>query len=171
MFPIIVDNRVLIVIGGDDNYKADEHAFLSQWAWRKIYSQFTEDFIDGTTSFIFSWDKEHKPIHEEALNFYLDPRKPKQKFVTRKPVVTQQEPKPVPPPTPSPPYPIDNPEVSHTDTPDKATGKPQEQSLIKTFPSNEGRPLPPEPEPGPDVKGNKSSLTKEANERKNNFDG
>ncbi|XP_031570343.1 uncharacterized protein LOC116304711 isoform X2 [Actinia tenebrosa] len=71
-------DRVLIVIGGDDNYKDQEErdkSPLSRWAWRKISSQFTEDYVNGVRSFIFSWEEDHHPIHEEALEFYLDPKK------------------------------------------------------------------------------------------------
>ena len=73
------------MIGGDDNYKENEQdeSFLSQWAWTKICPQFTEDDMNGVKSFIFSWDEHHNPIHEEALQFYLDPTNSGQKFVPR----------------------------------------------------------------------------------------
>ena len=73
------------MIGGDDNYKENEQdeSFLSQWAWTKICPQFTEDDMNGVKSFIFSWDESHNPIHEEALQFYLDPTNSGQKFVPR----------------------------------------------------------------------------------------
>ncbi len=76
--------RVLVVIGGDDNYKdaaEEERAFLSRWAKRQISSQFKEEFMDGQKSFIFSWYKKHNPIHEEALLHFLDPAKMGTKFV------------------------------------------------------------------------------------------
>ena len=34
-------------------------------------------------SFIFSWEKEHRPIHEEAMIHFLDPQDKKQKFVPK----------------------------------------------------------------------------------------
>ena len=36
--------------------------------------------MDGRISFIFSWDKEHRPIHEEAMLHFLDPGKKREKF-------------------------------------------------------------------------------------------
>ena len=77
------DGNVLIVIGGDDNYKnkdEEERSFISRWARRKVSSQFKEDFLDGKKSFVFSWNKKHRAIHEEALLHYLDPRMKGQKF-------------------------------------------------------------------------------------------
>ncbi|XP_031570339.1 uncharacterized protein LOC116304709 [Actinia tenebrosa] len=79
-------DRVLIVIGGDDNYKDQgerDKSVLSRWAWRKICSQFTEDYVNGVKSFIFSWEEDHHPIHEEALEFYLDPTLRGTQFVPR----------------------------------------------------------------------------------------
>ena len=74
---------MIIVIGGDDNYKDEDEenrTVLSRWAWRKVSSQFDEEYIDGRKSFIFSWDKKHREIHEEALLHYFDPSKKGQKF-------------------------------------------------------------------------------------------
>ena len=93
----ILDGRVLIVIGGDNHYGEEQDvACLSKWAWRKMYSQFTEEYMDGTKSFIFSWDKDHQSIHEEAMKFYLDKnRNPLEKFVpTPPPKVKPEPPKP-----------------------------------------------------------------------------
>ncbi|XP_078380073.1 uncharacterized protein LOC144663015 [Oculina patagonica] len=76
--------RVLVVIGGDDNYKdaaEEERAFLSRWAKRQVSSQFKEEFMDGQKSFIFSWDQKYNPIHEEALLHFLHPAKTGTKFV------------------------------------------------------------------------------------------
>ena len=73
----------MIVIGGDDNYKNEDEKdreFISRWARRKISSQFCEEFLDGRTSFVFSWDKKHRKIHEEALLHFFDPRKKGLKF-------------------------------------------------------------------------------------------
>ncbi|CAH3179138.1 unnamed protein product, partial [Porites evermanni] len=78
------DGKVLIVIGGDDSYKdssEEKNSFLSRWARRKISSQFSEEYLDGRKSFIFSWNKKHRPIHEEALLHYFDPDKKEKKFV------------------------------------------------------------------------------------------
>ena len=47
---------------------------------RKISSQFSEDLIDGRESFIFSWNQEHREIHEEALVHFLDQRKRGEEF-------------------------------------------------------------------------------------------
>ena len=73
----------MIVIGGDDNYNnrdEEDREFISRWAKRKMSSQFTEEFLDGRKSFIFSWDKKHREIHEEALVHFFDPIKKGQKF-------------------------------------------------------------------------------------------
>ena len=56
---------------------------MSRWARRKVSSQFSENYLDGRQSFIFSWDDGHKPIHVEALLHYFDPDK-KDKFVPDK---------------------------------------------------------------------------------------
>ena len=85
--------RVLIVIGGDDQYideDEEERVVISRWARRKVASQFNEEFLDGRKSFIFSWNKRHREIHEEALLHYFDPSKKGQKFEY------QPKPKPVP---------------------------------------------------------------------------
>ena len=36
--------------------------------------------MDGRKSFIFSWNKKHREIHEDALLHYFDPSKKGQKF-------------------------------------------------------------------------------------------
>ena len=36
--------------------------------------------MDGRKSFVFSWNKNHRAIHEEALLHYFNPRKKRQKF-------------------------------------------------------------------------------------------
>jgi len=86
--------KVIIVIGGDDNYKGpaeERSSLLSRWAHRKVSSQFDEQFRDGRKSFIFSWDKEHRPIHEEALLHYFDAEKKGKKFVPAKRVTVEPE--------------------------------------------------------------------------------
>ena len=83
-------DNVIIVIGGDDNYKDKEEenrVVLSRWAWRKISNQFDNEYLDGRKSFIFSWDTRHREIHEEALLHYFDPSKKGEKF-ERKPKET-----------------------------------------------------------------------------------
>ena len=88
---------MLIVIGGDDHYRdkdEEERAVISRWARRKVASQFNEEFLDGRKSFIFSWNKQHRGIHEKALLHFFDPRKKGQKFEY------QSQPKPVPLPKP-----------------------------------------------------------------------
>ena len=89
----------MIVIGGDDNYKNEDEKnreFISRWARRKISSQFGEEFLNGSTSFVFSWDKKHREIHEKALLHFFDPRKKGQKFEYHPPQ-HQVVPKPTPP--------------------------------------------------------------------------
>ena len=74
---------MLIVIGRDDYYKdrdEEEKFVISRWARRKVASQFDEEYLDGRKSFIFSWDKQHREIHEKALLHYFDPSKDGQKF-------------------------------------------------------------------------------------------
>ena len=69
---------MLIVIGGDSYYQnEDEEArsVISRWVKRKVASQFREEYLDGRQSFIFSWDKKHRPIHEQAMWHFLDPSK------------------------------------------------------------------------------------------------
>ena len=86
---------MLIVIGGDDQYKGEdeeERVVISRWARRKVASQFSEEYLDGRKSFIFSWNKQHREIHEEALLHYFDPSKTGQKFEYRR----KPKPEPVP---------------------------------------------------------------------------
>ena len=77
-------DNVIVVIGGDDNYKnetEEEQSVISRWAWKNIArSQLSQEFIDGRKSFVFSWNKKHRAIHEEALLHYFDPSKKGQKF-------------------------------------------------------------------------------------------
>ena len=79
---------MLLVIGGDDHYKDEdekEKHFLSDWAQKTVIRhQFRAEFFDGRSSFIFSWNKKHRPVHEEALLHYFDPNKKGQKFVYRR---------------------------------------------------------------------------------------
>ena len=73
----------MIVIGGDDNYKnedEEDREFISRWAKRKVSSQFTEEFLDGRKSFIFSWHAKHRKIHEKALVHFFDPKEKGQPF-------------------------------------------------------------------------------------------
>ena len=77
------DDNVIIVIGGDDNYKDEDEenkTVLSRWAWEKISSQFDGEYLDGRKSFVFSWDEKHREIHEEALLHYFDQNKKGEKF-------------------------------------------------------------------------------------------
>ena len=80
--------KVLIVISGDKNYKSkseEDQFFLSQWAKDNISPQFRTDLVDGSKSFIFSWNQKHRPIHEKALLHYFDPDKSGQKFTVSQP--------------------------------------------------------------------------------------
>ena len=74
---------MLIVIGGDDEYKdedEEERSVISRWARGKVASQFKEEYLDGRKSFIFSWNKQHREIHVKALLHYFDRSKKGQKF-------------------------------------------------------------------------------------------
>ena len=65
----------MIVIGGDNNYKnedEEDREIISGWAKRKMSSQFSEEFLDGRKSFIFSWNMKHREIHEEALVHFFE---------------------------------------------------------------------------------------------------
>ena len=42
--------------------------------------QFSEEYLDGRKGFVFSWNKKHRPIHEEALKHFFDPSKNGEKF-------------------------------------------------------------------------------------------
>ncbi|XP_020605391.1 uncharacterized protein LOC110044219 isoform X2 [Orbicella faveolata] len=98
------EGKVLLVIGGDDQYKdedEEERTVISRWARRKVASQFNEECLDGSESFIFSWNKQHREIHQEALLHYFDPSKKGQKF--------QYQPKPKPVPLPKPEEPKNTP--------------------------------------------------------------
>ena len=66
------------MIGGDTYYKdeeEEENFVMSRWVRRKISPQFREEDMDGRKSFILSWNKKHRPIHEEALRHFLNPGK------------------------------------------------------------------------------------------------
>ena len=80
---MLVGGNVIIVIGGDDNYKneeQEEQLVISPWARRIVCVQFSEEYIDGRKSFIFSWGEKHRPIHVEALMHFFDPDKNGEKF-------------------------------------------------------------------------------------------
>ena len=80
---MLVGGNVIIVIGGDDNYKSEEQEerlVISPWARRIVCVQFSEEYIDGRKSFIFSWGEKHRPIHVEALMHFFDPDKNGEKF-------------------------------------------------------------------------------------------
>ena len=82
-FPLSTGGDVVIVIGGDVNYENDDEEnreVISRWAKRKVSSQFSIEYLDGRKSFIFSWNKQHRAIHEEALLHHFDPNKKGQKF-------------------------------------------------------------------------------------------
>ena len=84
---------VITVIGGDDNYKDDKEEnqeVISSWAKRKVSSQFGGEYLDGRKSFIFSWNKQHRAVHEQALLHYFDPNKKGIKFEYQPPTPNQQ---------------------------------------------------------------------------------
>ena len=102
---------MLIVIGGDSYYQnEDEEArsVISRWAKRKVASQFREEYLDGRQSFIFSWNKKHRPIHEQAIRHFLDPSKRGFKFEYTLP---RPLPKPIAPVVPQPSRKPEAPEV------------------------------------------------------------
>ena len=85
------------MIGGDSYYRDENEeawSVISRWARRKVASQFREEYLDGRQSFIFSWDKKHRMIHEEAMRHFLDPGKRGSKFEYTPPMPL---PKPIPP--------------------------------------------------------------------------
>lgn len=112
--------KVLIVIGGDSNYKdsdEEDRYVISRWARRKVASQFGEEYLDGRQSFIFSWNMKHREIHEQALLHYFDPSKTGKKFEYQpKP---KPQPKLQPMPQPKPPLGMEN----TTDSVPFTTGK------------------------------------------------
>ena len=84
---------VITVIGGDDNYKDDKEEnqeVISSWAKRKVSSQFGGEYLDGRKSFIFSWNKQHRAVHEQALLHYFDLNKKGIKFEYQPPTPNQQ---------------------------------------------------------------------------------
>ena len=88
-----VGGNVIIVIGGDDNYKNEDkekRSVISVWARRAMSVQFSEEYLDGRKSFIFSWGEKHRPIHEEALKHFFDPGRNGERFIYQLP--TQRDP-------------------------------------------------------------------------------
>ena len=54
---LVQDDNVLIVIGGDDEYRDENEeacSVISRCVRRKVASQFPEEYVDGRQSFIFS---------------------------------------------------------------------------------------------------------------------
>ena len=89
----ISGGNVIIVIGGDNKYKGEdeeEREVISRWAKRKVFSQFSEEYLDGRKSFIFSWNKQHREIHEQALRHHFDPNKKGLKFGYQLPLLVQE---------------------------------------------------------------------------------
>ena len=75
---------MLIVIGEDERYKdkdEEEKAVISHLGKNEISVQIRRELVDGRKSFVFSWNKEHRPIHEEAMLHFLDPSKNGQEFI------------------------------------------------------------------------------------------
>ena len=96
LYHCLSDNKVLIVIGGDDEYRQgedeEEQFVISRCTRRKVASQFDEDDLYGRKSFIFSWNKTHRKIHQEALLHYFDPSKNGKKFQCQPKLKHKQEP-------------------------------------------------------------------------------
>ena len=96
-FLFFLDDNVLIVIGGDSYYRDENEEVrfvISRWARKKVASQCSAEYLDGRQSFIFSWDKKHRMIHEEAMRHFLDQGKRGSKFEYTLP---RPLPKPIPP--------------------------------------------------------------------------
>ena len=92
-FALSAEGNVIVVIGGDDNYKGpdeENRELISRWAKRKVSSQFSEEYLDGRKSFIFSWHKQHRAIHEQALLHHCDPNKKGLKFEYKPPRLVQE---------------------------------------------------------------------------------
>ena len=68
---------MLIIIVKDERYEnkeEEETQFISRWVAKTIINpQVRKEFVDGRKSFVFSWNEEHRPIHEEAMLHFLDP--------------------------------------------------------------------------------------------------
>ena len=47
--------------------------------------QFSEEYLNGSKSFIFSWGEKHRPIHEEALKHFFDPDRNGERFIYQSP--------------------------------------------------------------------------------------
>ena len=80
---LLLGGNVIIVFGGDDNYDGvdeENREVISRWAKRKVSSQFSIEYLDGRKSFIFSWNKQHRVIHEQALLHHFDPNKEGKEF-------------------------------------------------------------------------------------------
>ena len=90
---LLLGGNVIIVIRGDNKYKGEdeeERKVISRWAERKVFSQFSEEYLDGRKSFIFSWNKQHRVIHEQALLHHFDPNKKGVKFAYQLPLLVQE---------------------------------------------------------------------------------
>ncbi|CAH3119328.1 unnamed protein product [Pocillopora meandrina] len=117
---------VVIVIGGDVNYESDDEEnreVISRWAKRKVSSQFSIEYLDGRKSFIFSWNKQHRAIHEEALLHHFDPNKKGQMFHHQSPSTNQ-------PPIPVLPSQAKSPELKN---PQKPKSPPRRESSDPSF--------------------------------------
>ena len=70
---------MLIVIGGDSYYR-DEYEevrfVISRWERKKVASQFSEEYLDGRQSFIFSWHKKHLDPDKRGSKFEYTPPRP-----------------------------------------------------------------------------------------------
>ena len=85
----MVGGNVIIVIGGDNNYKnegEEERLVISPWARRIVCVQFNEEYLDGRKSFVFSWGEKHRQIHVEALMHFFNPDKNGEKFKYQLPI-------------------------------------------------------------------------------------
>ena len=49
-----------------------------------------QEYLDGRKSFIFSWNKQHREIHEQALRHHFDPNKIGLKFGYQLPLLIQE---------------------------------------------------------------------------------
>lgn len=70
-----VKKKLLNVNDEDEGYDNDEDEEEKQIISRSAASliPLRTELMDGGGSFIFSWNKKHRPIHEEAMLHYFVP--------------------------------------------------------------------------------------------------
>ncbi|XP_006824037.1 uncharacterized protein LOC102804686 [Saccoglossus kowalevskii] len=66
----VTGQKVIVVIGHDNN-STDQKRLISKWAYRKIASQFDTEYLEGPTSYVFSWQDAPHEYHVMAVLDYL----------------------------------------------------------------------------------------------------